>query len=107
MDQGAAPLVEALAEYQLMTTSDHSRIMATLSMADDDATARRLTDALEALINAAPALEVGEPMIQNEAPLGGPGRIPPPRPVLVPHTGRLDRGKQFNGRRNPPRPARS
>lgn len=43
----------ALAEYQLMTTSDHSRIMATLSMADDDATARRLTDALEALINAA------------------------------------------------------
>jgi arginine/lysine/ornithine decarboxylase len=36
--------------------SDHARIMATLSMADDDATARRLLDALTALIAAAPAM---------------------------------------------------
>jgi arginine decarboxylase len=42
--------------------SDHSRIMATLSMADDDATARPLTDALEALINAAPALPAPAPV---------------------------------------------
>jgi arginine decarboxylase len=36
--------------------SDHRRIMATLSMADDDATGQRLTDALRALIGAAPTL---------------------------------------------------
>lgn len=36
--------------------SDHRRIMATMSMADDDESAQRLTDALHALIEAAPAL---------------------------------------------------
>ncbi|WP_427172697.1 aminotransferase class I/II-fold pyridoxal phosphate-dependent enzyme [Arthrobacter sp. 92] len=36
--------------------SDHRRIMATLSMADNDASAQRLTDALRALIQAAPTL---------------------------------------------------
>ena len=36
--------------------SDHRRIMATLSMADDDASAQRLMDALKALIDAAPTL---------------------------------------------------
>jgi arginine/lysine/ornithine decarboxylase len=36
--------------------SDHTRIMATLSMADDDTTARRLLGALKALIEAAPAI---------------------------------------------------
>jgi arginine decarboxylase len=36
--------------------SDHRRIMATLSMADDDASAQRLTEALKALIDAAPTL---------------------------------------------------
>jgi len=36
--------------------SDHRRIMATLSMADDEASAQRLMDALKALIDAAPTL---------------------------------------------------
>jgi len=39
-----------------MGLSDHRRIMATLSMADDDASAQRLLDALQALIEAAPTL---------------------------------------------------
>jgi arginine decarboxylase len=39
-----------------MGLSDHVRIMATLSMADDDASARRLLEALQALIEAAPTL---------------------------------------------------
>jgi arginine/lysine/ornithine decarboxylase len=45
-----------------MGLSDHRRIMATLSMADDDATARRLLDALEALIDAAPAMPPAPPV---------------------------------------------
>jgi arginine/lysine/ornithine decarboxylase len=36
--------------------SDHRRILATLSMADDDASTRHLLDGLEALIEAAPSM---------------------------------------------------
>jgi arginine/lysine/ornithine decarboxylase len=39
-----------------MGLSDHRRIMATLSMADDDASAARLLEALQALIDAAPTI---------------------------------------------------
>lgn len=39
-----------------MGLSDHRRIMATMSMADDDASAERLLGALRALIDAAPSL---------------------------------------------------
>jgi arginine/lysine/ornithine decarboxylase len=45
-----------------MGLSDHRRIMATLSMADDDATAQRLLAALQALIEAAPALPAPAPV---------------------------------------------
>jgi arginine decarboxylase len=45
-----------------MGLSDHRRIMATLSMADDDATASRLLNALEALIDAAPAMPPAPPV---------------------------------------------
>jgi arginine/lysine/ornithine decarboxylase len=51
--------------------SDHRRIMATLSIADDDASGRRLTDALRALIEAAPTL-------------------PAPPPVALPSPGELE-----------------
>lgn len=45
-----------------MGLSDHRRIMATLSMADDDATATRLTDALRALADAAPTMTPPPPV---------------------------------------------
>ncbi|WP_441858186.1 aminotransferase class I/II-fold pyridoxal phosphate-dependent enzyme [Pseudarthrobacter sp. YAF2] len=50
-----------------MGLSDHARIMATLSMADDDASARRLMEALQALIEAAPALP-GPPQVNLPSP---------------------------------------
>lgn len=40
-----------------MGLSDHRRIMATLSMADDDASAARLMEALHALVEAAPSMD--------------------------------------------------
>lgn len=45
-----------------MGLSDHRRIMATLSMADDDASATRLMDALQALIGAAPTMPAPAPV---------------------------------------------
>ena len=39
-----------------MGLSDHQRILATMSMADDDQTGQRLLSALEALVTAAPGL---------------------------------------------------
>jgi arginine/lysine/ornithine decarboxylase len=42
--------------------SDHRRILATLSMADDDASTRRLLDGLEALIEAAPSVPTPPPV---------------------------------------------
>ena len=42
--------------------SDHGRILATISMADDEGTARRLRGALEALIDAAPDLPRPHPI---------------------------------------------
>jgi arginine/lysine/ornithine decarboxylase len=51
--------------------SDHGRILATLSMADDDSTVHRLLDALDRLIAAAPDL-------------------PRPRPVDLPAPGELE-----------------
>lgn len=45
-----------------MGLSDHRRIMATLSMADDDASATRLMDALRALIGAAPTMPAPAPV---------------------------------------------
>ncbi|MDQ4489466.1 ornithine decarboxylase [Sinomonas sp. ASV486] len=45
-----------------MGLSDHRRIMATLSMADDEATATRLTDALRALADAAPTMTPPPPV---------------------------------------------
>jgi arginine decarboxylase len=51
--------------------SDHRRILATLSMADDLATAERLVEALERLVGAAPS-------------------FPPPIPVDLPEPGELE-----------------
>ncbi len=45
-----------------MGLSDHRRVMATLSMADDDVTASRLMDALRALIDAAPTMAPATPV---------------------------------------------
>ncbi|MCU1601967.1 MAG: putative Orn/Lys/Arg decarboxylase [Frankiales bacterium] len=42
--------------------SDHQRILATLSMADDESTARRLLDGLAALAEAAPAMQKPSPI---------------------------------------------
>jgi len=42
--------------------SDHARILATLSMADDESTARRLRSALDALVAAAPQLPRPHPV---------------------------------------------
>lgn len=46
-----------------MGLSDHRRIMATLSMADDDASTTRLMDALKALIGAAPTMPSPAPVV--------------------------------------------
>lgn len=46
-----------------MGLSDHRRLMATLSMADDDASASRLMDGLRALIDAAPAMAPAAPVM--------------------------------------------
>ncbi|MBB6404049.1 aminotransferase class I/II-fold pyridoxal phosphate-dependent enzyme [Arthrobacter sp. AZCC_0090] len=45
-----------------MGLSDHRLVMATLSMADDDVTASRLTDALRALTDAAPTMAPATPV---------------------------------------------
>jgi arginine decarboxylase len=50
-----------------MGLSDHRRIMATLSMADDDASATRLMDALKALIVAAPTMPAPAPVALRES----------------------------------------
>lgn len=54
-----------------MGLSDHARILATISIADDDATAERLLQALKRLTEAA-------------------GELPDPRPVLIPNPPELE-----------------
>ncbi|AEV84431.1 ornithine decarboxylase [Actinoplanes sp. SE50] len=61
-----------------MGLSDHRRILATLSMADDETTADRLIEALRRLVAAAPALPAAKPV-----------HLPPPAafevdPVMLP-----------------------
>jgi len=53
--------------------SDHGRILATLSMADDDSTAHRLRVALQRLVAAAPDLPPPHPVKLPEPPGGGHG----------------------------------